>query len=443
VGFGNLGQGIISLLKTEFPTTKILAIDKEIDEIRKKIAIDNNIEVMHVEISFENYQQILSPLIDEHTFLLNLAVEVCSIDLIRLTQKYGALYLDTGIEPWGYEQSEAKIELTNYELRDQVYRSFDRDVGRTALVAHGANPGFISCLVKVAIEKMANEFIPNTTTPLNKSEWASLSKELGIKVIQISECDTQVSNTPIDKSDFINTWSVDGLINEAMQPSELGWGTHEKTLPIDGREHNYGCNAAIYLDKIGANVQVKSWSPNQLDFVGYVITHNESISIADYLTYKADNELYRPTVYFAYRPCEGTLNSMHFLQNGEVNQIKKKTVIKDEVISGIDELGVFLISDKFPSMWFGSNLSISKARKMAPYNNATSLQVVASVVGAMLWLIDNPNLGVIESENLDHKHIYNYAYKYWSPMVSEFIQWYPSERSVEYQWNSFLANNPI
>src|SRR5204863_5537465 len=35
--------------------------------------------------------------------------------------------------------------------------------------------------------------------------------------------------------------------SEGSQPSELGWGTHERHFPADGREHDFGGRAAIYL----------------------------------------------------------------------------------------------------------------------------------------------------------------------------------------------------
>jgi homospermidine synthase len=36
-------------------------------------------------------------------------------------------------------------------------------------------------------------------------------------------------------------------LSEGMQPSELGWGTHEKWMPDNAGTHVAGCQAAIYL----------------------------------------------------------------------------------------------------------------------------------------------------------------------------------------------------
>jgi homospermidine synthase len=51
----------------------------------------------------------------------------------------------------------------------------------------------------------------------------------------------------------------------------------------------------------------------------------------------------------------------------------------DEISSGgIDELGVLLAGHKKNAYWYGSQLTIDEARKLAPHNNATSLQVTVS-----------------------------------------------------------------
>ena len=47
-----------------------------------------------------------------------------------------------------------------------------------------------------------------------------------------------------------------------------------------------------------------------------------------------------------------------------------------EIVDGGDELGVFLYGHKKNAYWYGSQLSIEEARKLAPYQNATGMQVL-------------------------------------------------------------------
>ena len=68
-------------------------------------------------------------------------------------------------------------------------------------------------------------------------------------------------------------------------------------LPADGRRHDFGCDAAIYLLRPGASTRVRSWTPLEGPFHGFLITHNEAISIADYYTVRdaTGAVAYRPT----------------------------------------------------------------------------------------------------------------------------------------------------
>ena len=89
---------------------------------------------------------------------------------------------------------------------------------------------------------------------------------LGVKVIHIAERDTQVSSVPKQPDEFVNTWSVDGFVSEGCQPAELGWGTHERNFPRDGKRHDFGCRAAIYLMQPGAGTRVRTWTPQRRPF---------------------------------------------------------------------------------------------------------------------------------------------------------------------------------
>jgi homospermidine synthase len=441
LGFGNIGQALVPLLKEHFPGWALLVIEREITSDRESIAGKFGIRLIAQTIVKDNHQDILSPLLEPGDFLLNLATSISSHDLIVLAQSRGAFYVDTCLDPWEYSRSDHGIDTSNYDLREQILDLRTTSAGRpTAITADGANPGFVSILVKQGLVEMAAAHGVVHATLADPNDWAKLARDLDVRVIQISERDTQVGSTPRAEGEFVNTWSIDGFVNECLQPAELGWGTHETELPKDGRTHDYGCGAAIYIDRPSFTVKVKSWSPNYLDFEGFLITHNEAISLADFLTYREDGRvLYRPTSYYAYHPCDEAVESLSLLRNVTASEIRSTRVLKDEILSGIDELGVFLLSGTYPSLWFGSNLSIGKARKQAPYNNATSLQVVASVAAAMAWALENPLRGVLEAEDLDHEFIYAFTERYWSPMVRQYITWRPSAESHNLRFADFLV----
>lgn len=408
-----------------------------------------------LEITKENYIDVLSKELSKGDFLLNLSVNVSSLDLIKFIRDKGVNYLDTCIEPWSGGYTDATLspsDRSNYALRESVInlKKEYKNEGPSALVAHGANPGLVSHFVKQALLNIAKDTKTKVKTPSNKQQWAELANKLNIKVIHISEYDSQVSTYNKDHDEFINTWSVDGFVMEGLQPAELGWGSHEKQLPTDGAEHSFGCGAAIYLKKSGMSTKVKTWAPSKGSIHGFLITHNEAISIADYFSI-TDNDNYRPTVYYSYRPCSDAIVSIHDFASSGLTEPLKKRVINTEIIDGMDELGVLLMGSKKGVYWYGSQLSIKEARKLCPFNSATSLQVAVGVLAGMIWVLENPNLGILEAEDVDFERVLEIAKPYLGNMVGVYSDWNPIKNNLNlfdeshdddvWQFNNFRVNS--
>jgi len=249
---------------------------------------------------------------------------------------------------------------------------------------------------------------PIKEKPKTRLEWAELARGLGVKVIHIAERDTQHSDKPRPMGEIQSTWSVDGYYSESIQPSELSWGTHEKHFPIDGFRHTFG-DSAIYLDGHSHSVRVRSWTPTHGSYQGFLIPHNEALTLGEYLTIRNDKgeSTYRPTIHFSYHPCDSAILSMHEVagKNYNYESFKKKLLTYNDIIDGMDELGVLVAGHKKNAYWWGSQLTIHEAKKISPYNSATTLQVVCGVIGALVFAIENPNMGFLESEDLDHERI--------------------------------------
>ncbi len=222
-------------------------------------------------------------------------------------------------------------------------------------------------------------------------------------------------------------WSVEGFLSEGMQPAELGWGTHEKALPKNGFKHKVGCQAAIYLTQPGANTRVRSWTPTAKAQYGFLVTHNESISIADYFTLRDGRKVvYRPTCHYAYHPCNDAVLSLHefFGQAGE-RQPAIHILDEHEIADGIDELGVLLYGHKKNAYWYGSQLSIDETRDIAPYQNATGLQVTSAVLAGMVWALENPNAGIVEADEMDFRRCLEVQMPYLGPVIGAYTDWTP------------------
>ena len=430
IGFGSIGQGVLPLLLRHIGIAPERITIVTADERGQEEAAKYGIKFVQERLTRENHRRVLNPLLGRGDFLVNVSVEVSSVALIKLCWEKGAMYLDTCIEPWpgGYtDPTVPASRRTNYALREEVLALRAGNArAPTAVLTHGANPGLVSHFVKQALLNIARDTEAGAGHPASRAEWGELARRLGVKVIHIAERDTQVSSAPKQLGEFVNTWSIDGFVSEGSQPSEMGWGTHERNFPRDGKRHDFGCMAAIYLTQPGAGTRVRTWTPNAQHFHGFCITHGESISIADYLTVREGAQVaYRPTVHYAYHPCDAAVMSVYELAGRNYVQQERQRILMNDITAGIDELGVLLAGHKKNAYWYGSQLSIAAARKLAPYNNATSLQVCVAVLSGVVWAMENPNLGIVEPDDMDFRRNLEICMPYLGPVVGEYTDWTP------------------
>jgi homospermidine synthase len=430
VGFGSIGQGVMPLILRHIGISPDRITIVTADERGHEEATKYGIKFVKEPLTRENYRRVLNPLLGRGDFLLNVSVDVSSIALIKYCWEKGSMYLDTCIEPWpgGYtDPTVPASRRTNYALREEALSLRQgNDRSPTAVITHGANPGLVSHFVKQAMLNVAADTGIDAGNPQSRGDWGDLARRVGVKVIHIAERDTQVSNTPKEPGEFVNTWSVDGFVSEGSQPAELGWGTHERNFPRDGKRHDFGNMSAIYLTQPGAATRVRTWTPLAGYFHGFLITHGESISISDYFTVREGAQVaYRPTVHYAYHPSDAAVLSVHEFAGRNFVLQDRKRILMDDIIKGIDELGVLLAGHKKNAYWFGSQLSIEEARRLAPYNSATSLQVTVACLSGMIWAMENPNRGVVEPDEMDFRRNLEICMPYLGPVAGKYSDWTP------------------
>ncbi len=245
-----------------------------------------------------------------------------------------------------------------------------------------------------------------------------MAKTLGVKGIHIAERDTQRAKSPKPADVFVNTWSVEGFVSEGNQPAELGWGTAETWMPDNGRTHATGCGAAIYLLQPGANTRVRSWCPTPGPQYGFLVTHNETVREGETVTY-------RPTCHYAYHPANDAVVSLHEMFGSGRMQSDWHILDENEIVDGIDELGVLLYGHAKNAYWYGSRLSIEETRALAPHQNATGLQVTSAVLAGMVWALDNPTMGITEADEMDYKRCLQVQLPYLGPVEGHYTDWTP------------------
>ena len=365
-------------------------------------------------------------------FCVNLSVDTSSVDIMEFCRELGCFYIDTVAEPWAgfyFDAKKGPEERSNYMLREAVLAARARKPGGTTAVSCcGANPGMVSWFVKQALVDVATALGLRFEHPSSKAEWAELMRKAGVKGVHIAERDTQRARTPKPRGVFVNTWSVEGFVSEGLQPAELGWGTHETWMPANGRTHKTGCGAAIYLLQPGANTRVRSWCPTPGAQYGFLVTHNESISIADYFTVRdgAGKAVYRPTCHYAYHPADDAVLSLHEMFGAAGKKQPVNHILdENEIVDGVDELGVLLYGHGRNAYWYGSQLSIEETRALVPYQNATGLQVSSAVLAGMVWALENPAAGIVEADDMDYRRCLEVQKPYLGPVVGRYTDWTP------------------
>jgi homospermidine synthase len=433
IGFGSIGKGTLPLIERHFdydPKRFVIIDPHEEGDLAKK----HGVRFLKQAVTKDNYRELLTPLLTEgggQGFCVNLSVDTSSVAIMELCREIGALYIDTVVEPWAgfyFDKHLGPEKRSNYALRETLLEAKRRKPGgSTAVSTCGANPGMVSWFVKKALLDLAGDLNGGGNEPKTRDEWGRLAQKLGVKGIHIAERDTQLSRNPKPRDIFVNTWSVEGFVSEGLQPAELGWGTHEKWMPANGRKHELGCQAAIYLLQPGANTRVRSWCPTPGPQYGFLVTHNESISIADYFTVRdGDKVVYRPTCHYAYHPANDAVLSLHEMF-GATGKMQSDWHILDEneIVEGIDELGVLLYGHGKNAYWYGSQLSIDETRLLAPYQNATGLQVSSAVLAGMVWALENPTAGIVEADEMDFRRCLEIQMPYLGPVKGYYTDWTP------------------
>jgi homospermidine synthase len=391
-------------------------------------------------VTRENLSTLLGQYVGRGDLLIDLAWNIDCCVLLDWCHTRGVLYLNTSVEVWDpYDGTEKKhpTEKTLYWRHMNVRRlkaSWSQP-GPTAVLEHGANPGLISHWTKQGLidvgkavldERRAfGETAERIRDALKTQQFNQLARNLGVKVIHCSERDTQITDKPKQVDEFVNTWSIEGFREEGTTTAEMGWGTHEKELPEFGYEHPDGPKNQICLARMGINTWVRSWVPHYT-IHGMVVRHGEAFTISDALTvWENGRAVYRPTMHYAYCPCDAAIASLQELRGNDYELQPKLRIMNDEITSGSDILGALIMGHAFNAWWTGSDLSIEESRRLVPNQNATTMQVAISVIAAAMWAIENPDRGVCVPDDLPHDYVLGISNPYLGKNLSIPTDWTP------------------
>src|SRR5512147_1871778 len=203
LGYGSVGRCTLPLIDRHFdmPLSRMAIV--EADDRSQALApyIARGLKYETPQILRGNLDAVLSKYLGKGDLLINLSVEVSSIELMNWCHAHGALYIDTCIEPWAGYYDNVSIpahERSNYFLRYTAIENAKKwpKGSPSALLTHGANPGLVSHFLKQALLDLAKKLGLSVAKPTSKAEWAQLMMKTGTKVVHVAEHDTQISNDP-------------------------------------------------------------------------------------------------------------------------------------------------------------------------------------------------------------------------------------------------------
>ena len=425
IGFGSIGKGTLPLIERhfEFDQERFVVIDP--NDSDRKLLDERGVRFVHEGLTRENYRDVLTKYLTAGSgqgFCVNLSVDTSSLDLMRHCREIGALYIDTVVEPWPgfyYDKSLGNDARTNYALRETVLAERRKNPGGTTAVSCcGANPGMVSWFVKQGLVNLAQDLGDKAPSQrARRSGRASRSASASRACISPSATRSAprarsratCSSTPGRSKAFCRkACSRPNSAGERMRNGRRP--TRATTRPAAARRSTSTSPAPTRACAHGRRPREGSSA-----FSSPTTSRSRSPTITPCATTKGA-AVYRPTCHYAYHPCDDAVLSLHelFGRAGEI-QSAHHILGEAEILDGIDELGVLLYGHARNAYWYGSQLSVEETRALAPYQNATGMQVTSAVLAGMVWALENPKAGIVEADELDFRRCLEVQTPYLGP----------------------------
>jgi homospermidine synthase len=455
VGFGAVARCTLPILvkHLSIDPKNITILEFEPNEAALKPWIEQGMTFVRDRVTAENLGSLLGQYLSPGGLLIDLAWNIDCCEIVQWCHDRGVLYVNTSVELWdpyagaaNKHPTERTLYWRHMRLRQMIAKW--NEPGPTAVIEHGANPGLISHFTKQALldisdraladKKFGEPQAEKISQHAKAGEFNHLAHQLGVKVIHCSERDTQITDQPKQVNEFVNTWSVEGFREEGTTTAEMGWGTHEKELPPLAYQHSEGPKSQICLARMGINTFVTTWVPPDHNVVGMIVRHGEAFTITEKLTvWEGGKAIYRPTVHYAYCPCDCAIASLYELRGRDYELQPRIRIMTDEITQGEDILGALVMGHPYQSWWCGTDLEIEESRRLVPHQNATTMQVAISVVAACLWMVENPRRGLCVPDDLPHDDVLGISKPYLGKFVSVASDWTP----LKHYLNEFSGYN--
>ena len=462
LGFGAVGKSFFEKVAKEikFDKNKYIVISKNKLEYTFFLELGGALgNFVTLDINRDNYQAIFSKYLDDGDLLIDFTDGVGTKDFVEWCANKNVMYLNTGETDW--EDNWYNIfeeNLKKNALREQLKSC--TNVNKYPIVLHhGNNPGLVSHFVKAGIEYIVRKQFKNNkiyNKLLKENKFNILAKELDIKEIHVNDNDYQKVRDPFDITKLYSTWSVDSFFFEMLSEATINIGTNEKCDPKKECKMIDYKNGFLEFKDIAIDTMAKTYYPKGR-FEGFVVPHEETITIAKYLEVKEGEEvIYRPTVLFIYSPCDYAISYLRGARIGKTNENINNTnkevvrgfnypqyseiLYRENIKNGTEYVGVLLLGSKFKPVWVGNRIKknfLYKDKKTSFWQTPTITPVSMSALAAACWMIEHRREGGIyfPDDIKEYKDIISFAEKYISRTIYKTINKQTLERKLNINLN--------
>lgn len=451
-GFGAVGKSFYEKVTKEikFDENKYFVITMDKFEFDAYINLGGMVSnFIEKEVTKDNFAEVFGEYLDSGDLLIDFADTVGTKDICEWCANRNIMYINTGEADWPdhwyciFEENQAKRAIKERHEKSATTNQYP------IVLQHGNNPGLVSHFVKAAIEYIVNsQFKKDKQLKelVKCGKFNEAAKVLGIRMIHVNDIDLQEVKGEYSDNILFSTWCTDSFWFEMLSEATVNIGTHEQ---IDfEKECNFVDSEKGFLEfkKLAADKKCRTYYPGG-EFEGYLVPHEETITIAKSLEVTENEEVtYRPTVMFIYSPCVYATN---YFRNAKVNDYPEPDVSKpldcennsgqtiirgyiypnnfeivyqEKIAAGTEYVGVLLMGDNFEPVWVGNRVEASflyKNKKNSYWQTPTITPVAMSALAAVCWMLKNKdNGGIYFPDDIpDYKSIIKMAEKYISKTI--------------------------
>ena len=308
-GFGAVGKSFYEKVRKEikFDENKYYVITTNKEEFTAYVNLGGMVANFIVaEIAKDNFEQVFSKYLNEGDLLIDFADTVGTKDICKWCAEKNIMYINTGEADW----PENWYSIFNENLKKQEIKAYYKNNNEKnkypIVLQHGNNPGLVSHFVKAGLEYIVNnQYKKNKEIKelIKNNKFNEIAQKIGLKMIHVNDIDLQKINETYNKDTLYNTWCVDSFFFEMLSEATFDIGTDEKITYTDDCKLLDNVNGFLEFKNLAIDKKCKTIYPNG-EFNGFLVPHEETITIAKSLEVKQNNKtIYRPSVMFIYSLC--------------------------------------------------------------------------------------------------------------------------------------------